>query len=423
MSLWAFRFLLFYICVLLVQPQNRFPFLHPFHIADILVGGAIVLHLASASEEGRPVVRFGPATITALLLMFFSFLSLQVGAFQSYRGWNSDIDLIFKNCLVLILVEAMAFTVERVWAVMGTFLFATLWWIKGGLRLAAAGSTYAQDRIMGPAVGLIENPNGFAYMLAVMIPVYLFFYQKSPKWYIRWGCLGLVLSSVYIILQTGSRTGLLTLIAVGTFLLPKYGAKHKTALAVSAFVIFILAGSVGAMNIERFKTIPASIKAFVSGADEHADPKLMDQDEQSAWERKMKNKHTWRLILAYPVFGVGIQPDPSLIPGQFVYASGQVHNELLYAGRQMGVIGMGLYLSLMLSILIHGQKVQQEADTWWPAASDLGWTFKMQCLVFAVGGFFSPIPWNPVYLIIVGSASALWANIQNKSYNLQTANA
>ena len=29
---------------------------------------------------------------------------------------------------------------------------------------------------------------------------------------------------------------------------------------------------------------------------------------------------------------------------KFPYAIGQVHNEILYAGKQMGMIGMGLYL-------------------------------------------------------------------------------
>lgn len=409
---WAFRLLLWYICILCVQPQNRFLFLYPLHIADICIMGAAGLHFLAASQEGRPFLRMGPATISALLLMFFSLVSLYMGPMQTDSSWNSDIDIIFKNCFVMILVEAMAFTPQRVWAVQASILLSTLWWIKGGLRLSAAGATYSGDRLMGPAVSLIENPNGFAYLMTLMLPLYLYFYQKAPNRLLRFGFLGVALSAVYIVLQTGSRTGLLALFAVGIFLLPKYGREHKVALVVAAVAITIFSTSVGALNIERFKSIPQSIQSFFGGEFEEADPSQMTQDEQSAWERKMKNRHTWRLILAYPVFGVGIQANDDLVWEEFPYAIGQVHNEILYAGKQMGMIGMGLYLTLLSTLFRSGLRAQRWARESWPVVADLGWTFKMQAVVIAVGGFFSPIPWNAVYLIIVGSASALWLNMK-----------
>ncbi len=410
-STWAFRFLLWYICVLCVQPQNRFLFLHALHIGDLSIVAAVGLHFVSASQEGRPFIKPGPATVTALLLLFFSVLSLYAGPMMTSSEWNSDIDIIFKNSFVLILVEAMAWNVQRVWAVQATLLLSTLWWIKGGLRLASAGATYAGDRIMGPAVSMIENPNGFAYLLTVMIPLYLYFYQKANNWYVRWGCLAAALSAVYIVLQTGSRTGLLSLIAVGVFLVPKYGARYKRALIIGAVAFALFFPLVGASNIERFKTIPASIRNFIGGVDEDADVENMDQDAQSAWERKMKNKHTWRLILMYPAFGVGVAADDGLVYEQAPYAIGQVHNEILYAGKQMGVIGMGIYISFMAAIFRFGRRVEKLTKKWWPEVSDLGWTFKMQAVVFMVGGFFSPIPWNPIYLILAGSASALYPHV------------
>ena len=48
-SLWSFRFLLWYVCVLLVQPQNRFTFLWPLHIADISFILAIISCLSFLS--------------------------------------------------------------------------------------------------------------------------------------------------------------------------------------------------------------------------------------------------------------------------------------------------------------------------------------------------------------------------------------
>lgn len=409
---WAFRFLLWYIAILCIQPQNRFLFLYPLRIANFSILTAAVLHFMSCAKEGRSFIRFGPATITALLLIFFSFISLHTGVFQTSSAWNSDIDIIVKNSFVLILVEAMAWSVQRVWAVQATLFFSTLWWIKGGLRLASAGATYSGDRLMGPAVSLIENPNGFAYLLTVMVPVYLYFYQKASNRLLRWGSLACAISSIYIILQTGSRTGLLALGAVGIFLLPKYGAKYKRALVIAGVAFAMFFPLVGAQNIQRFKTIPQSIHNFISGADEEADPSKMTQDEQSAWERKMKNKHTWKLIKDYPLFGVGLTPGNDFLWEKYPFATGQVHNELLYAGKQMGVIGMGIYAGFWLTLFVCARRAQKLTKQWWEEISDLGWTFKMQAIVIIVGGFFSPLPWNPIYLTLVAASSALYYAIR-----------
>lgn len=420
MSLWAFRFVLWYLCILLVQPQNRFPVLWPFRIALLSMVIAMGLHVLSAMQEHRPLIRMGPATVTALLLMFFSFVSNQFGAFQPNSSWNANIDIIFKNAICLILIEAMATTVERVWAVFGTILMATLWWVKGGLRLSASGAFYAGDRIMGPAVSLIENPNGFAFMMALMIPVYLYFYQNSHFKVLKWGSLFCALSAIFITLQTGSRTGLLCLGAAGMFLLPKYGAKYKGTLITMAVASFFFFGSIGAMNMERYKTIVPSIMQFLGWVESDKSPDEMTQDEHSAWERSMKNKHSFGLIMRYPVFGVGVNRSNDRIPDEFHFARGQVHNNWLYIGVQMGLIGMGMYASFMYCIFAFGGRIQRQFKSNWPALSDLGWTIRLMGVIFLVGGFFSPIGWNPLFMMIAGATSALWLNVQNQSWNRST---
>ena len=117
MNRWAFRFILWYICVLLVQPQNRFTFLWPLRIANLSFIIAAGLHFFACLEGRRPLVRLGPATLLAFALMFFAILSLYLGAYQASSALNIWIDIIVKNSLLLIMVEALAFTVERVWAV------------------------------------------------------------------------------------------------------------------------------------------------------------------------------------------------------------------------------------------------------------------------------------------------------------------
>lgn len=405
MNLWAFRFLLWYICVLMVQPQNRFTFLWPLHIANLSFIIAAGLHFMSCLDGRRQIVRVGPATVLAFSLLFFATLSQHFGAYQISSGWNAYLDIIVKNSLLLILVETLATSVERVWAVQMTTLFCTLWWVKGGLRLSAMGATYTGDRLMGAAVSLIENPNGFAYMMCVFLPLYLYAYQQAPKKWQKWAFLACALAAVWIVFETGSRTGLVTLIAMSALLLPYYGKNHFRALAIIGVALGLLFPLTGEKNKERFRTIPQSVAAFFS--EEEEDPnKPMTQDELSADDRQQKNKQTWEIIKENLIFGLGINPDVSSYVERFPHAPGQVHCEILMAGRQMGLIGMGMYLGFISVIFFGGWWVKLNAPHW-PAVRDLGWTFQMQAVAIAVGGFFSPLPWHAPMMMLAGSASAL----------------
>lgn len=406
MNLWAFRFILWYICVMFVQPQNRFTFLWPLRIANLSFLIAVGLHVFSCLESKRSLVRLGPATILALALLFFATLSQHFGVYQRSPAWNNFLDIIVKNSLLLIMVEALATSVQRVWAVQMTTLFATLWWVKGGLRLSQVGATYAGDRLMGAAVSMIDNPNGFAYMMCVFLPIYLYAFQQATKRWIRLSFLACALAAVYIIFQTGSRTGLVTLVVMGIFLLPHYGRNHFKGLVGILVALFFIFPLTGEKNMRRFRTIPQSMAAFLGSDEGRQRDGPPNQDEQSADERQAKNRDTWALIKAYPVFGVGVSPDPAKYTDRFPMASGQVHCEILMAGRQMGMIGMGLYLGFIGVIYFGGGWVRRNSAHW-PAVQDLGWTFQMQAVAITVGGAFSPLPWHPPMMMLAGSASAL----------------
>jgi len=103
-GLWSFRFLLWYICVMFVQPQNRFTFLWPLRIANLAFVIATCLHVLSCLEGRRSLIRLGPGTVTALALLFFAMLSQQFGVYQISPAWNNYLDLIVKNALLLIMV-------------------------------------------------------------------------------------------------------------------------------------------------------------------------------------------------------------------------------------------------------------------------------------------------------------------------------
>jgi O-antigen ligase len=259
---------------------------------------------------------------------------------------------------------------------------------------------------MGAAVSLIENPNGFAYMMCIFLPIYLYAFQQATKKWIKLFFLVCALLAIYIIFQTGSRTGLVTLIVMGIFLLPHYGRNHLKGLVTMAVALFFIFPLTGEKNMQRFRTIPQSIGAFLGTDEDKERERPPSQDEQSADERQAKNRDTWALIKTYPVFGVGVDPDQRKYTDRFPMASGQVHCEILMAGRQMGMIGMGLYLGFIAVIFWGGWWVRQNSAHW-PALRDLGWTFQMQAVAITVGGAFSPLPWHPPMMLLAGSVSGL----------------
>ena len=412
LSLTAFRMLLVYVVVMFVQPQNRFTFLWPLHIADLSFMGAVGLHVLACVQDRRPIVRFGPATVVSVLLVTFAMLSQYLGEYQTSSAWNPYIDIIVKNATLCILLEAMLTSVQRVMATQMVLLVATFWWIKAGVRLSAAGATYSGDRLMGAAVGMIDNPNGFAYMMCLFLPFYLYMFQQSRRTWERYAFLFLTLTGVYIVFQTGSRTGLLMLVLIAVFLLPRYGRHHLKVLFIAVVAIAVLFPMSGEKNIQRFKTIPQSISAFLGRGKKSDEPHVMTQDEQSADERKEKNKHTWGLIKEHLLFGVGVCPDESRFAARWPMARGQVHCEILMAGRQMGLIGMGLYVAYWSILLVGGGLVRKRARDRM-AIADLGWTFQLQGLCIIVGGSFCPGAWHPPLMILTASVSALLANLSN----------
>lgn len=408
LSLAAFRMLLVYIVVMFVQPQNRFTFLWPLHIADLSFMGAVGLHIMACVQDRRPIMRFGPATIVSVLLLMFAMLSQYIGEYQISSDWNPYIDIIVKNAVLCILLEAMMTSIQRVMATQLVVLVSTLWWIKAGVRLASAGATYSGDRLMGAAVGMIENPNSFAYFLCVFLPVYLWMSRHCRRRWERWAFLAGALADMYIVFKTGSRTGLLTLCVLALFLLPHYGRHKLKNLALFVLAVAVLLPMSGERNIQRFKTIPQSVKGFLGlgQAEEREGP--MTQDEQSADERSEKNKHTWGLIKEHLLFGVGVNPDESRF-GRWSMARGQVHCEILMVGKQMGLIGMSLYVACWGILLVGGGIVRARARDKWPALADLGWTFQLQGVCLIVGGSFCPSMWNPPMLILAASVSSLLA--------------
>lgn len=404
MSTWAFRCLLCYVCIMFVAPQNRFPVLWPLHIADLSFGGAILLHVLACLRTHQPVIRPGWATGLGIAVMGWAAVCNTLGPFQSGWAWNVWMDILYKNIGLLILMESMCDTRERCWSAMMTLLFCSVYWLKAGIRLATAGATYSGDRLMGAAIGMLENPNGMAYMLVLVLPLYLYVFQAAKGKTERVLFLAGVVADLFIVLKTGSRTGLVTLLVMSIWILKKYVRHHPLGLIGAGVVFCFLLPLTGEKNVQRFKTIPQSAMSFL-GFHVERENRPLNQDEQSAEERSAKNRDTWKLIKAYPLHGVGMHPNERYL-SQYPMASGQVHCEILMVGKQMGFPGMLLYLGMLGQIWLCGRTIRL-MHVGWSGMSELGWVYQLQAIAILIGGFFCPLPWHGPMMVIASSSSAL----------------
>ena len=405
LSKWAFRFLLWYICVMFVAPQNRFPVLWPLHIAEVSFYVAVVLHVLSCLRTRKSILKWGGATMLGVGVLGWACVCNMVGPYQSGWLWNRWIDFLVKALSLLVLLEAMCDTRERCWTAMMTMLFCSVYWLKAGIRLAAAGATYSGDRLMGAAIGMIENPNSMAYMLCLMLPLYLYAFQASGKKIEQGLFLAGALADVFIVLKTGSRTGMVTLLAMGIWILPKYMRNHRWSLVAAVVAFFFLLPLTGKKNMERFRTIPQAALSAVGFGNGPKDRPL-NQDELSAAERSLKNRDTWKLIKAHPLTGVGFHADKTKYLPYFPMAGGHVHCEVLMVGRHMGLIGMGMYLGLIALIWVNGRRIRLRYAGW-KGMSELGWAFQIQAIGVLVGGSFCPLPWQGPMMVMAASSSAL----------------
>ena len=403
-SLWSFRFVLWYICILWVQPQMRFNFLVPLRIANTAFIIAVVFHVLAAMQEGRALIRWGVATKLGVSIIVLALMSLYLAPFQTDRSLDA-IETIWKPVVLMIMLEAMVTNVKRAWAVMATVAIATLWWMKAGFRLATAGESFRGERLMGPAIGLMDDPNAFAYMVVIIVPIYMYMSRFTTNKWVGRGYLAMTLLSVYIVIETGSRSGFVAMLVMGLLLAVHHWKTQKMNIVLAVLGIALIFPFTTESNRERVLSLADSFRTFVHG--EIKDPnRTMTQDEQSSMERRQKNEDTWRLIKAYPVLGAGVNPNQSLHASEYPHAVGIVHCEILRAGYQMGLGGMVLYAGILMTTIVYGWK-NYKKYAGWPEMRELSWTLFAAGVTVSVAGFFGSFPWNPMTLTFCALASSL----------------
>jgi len=177
------------------------------------------------------------------------------------------------------------------------------------------------------------NANGLAFVIATVIPFYHYLGLGSRNSLVALSYLILLPLLLYTLILTGSRTGM---ILVGTFFV--IAALKSRRKILFACVIILASGfmisKMDPLQEERFQSV---YRSDVRGA-------------ATAKGRIEGLKGTFEVILMRPIFGFGL--GTSLEANFNMMRVNQVaHNLYMEVWQELGIIGLGVYISFLAAIL------------------------------------------------------------------------
>lgn len=209
--------------------------------------------------------------------------------------------------------------------------------------------------------GSMANANDFAAHLLVVLPFLLFIVLAGERrWFLKATALGLIAAGVSLVVSTGSRGGLLALMASLAFVLLRSSGRVRVAVLVIAPLIALLAIlTVPKYSLERQATL--FTKQDLS--DEQA------QEISGSTQRRLYLLRTsLQYTLEHPLFGVG--------PGQFLDYEGATavqsgrrgawqvtHNSYAQISSEAGVPALFFLFAALVSTYLLLNKTYRRART------------------------------------------------------------
>jgi len=232
---YPFAGLILYLVVFLMRPAELYPALEPLHMERLI--GIAVLIISLIHHKWKSGKVYFPSDLGSKLMVVFMMMIL----FTWTYTFDSDAtQLVFETFMKLvifyILITYEVNTKKRFNIFLGTFviLIAVIAFLAfrdyyGGGRQFTAGIERAVGRTSAGG-----NPNTLAGTLATALPLVIVFYRYYRNVFVRLVAVGIIGLLLLMIVNTGSRSGLLTLMgAVGTMI---FFSKYRTISAVAAIM-------------------------------------------------------------------------------------------------------------------------------------------------------------------------------------------
>jgi len=267
-----------------------------------------------------------------LVLVGLSVLTIPIGVWPAHSLEYLSSTYI-KTVLLFLFIFTLCRSVQDIQRVM--------WGCGIGLTVLVINGVASGN--LGRPVGIVDeayeyasktyDPNDFALVLAMMMPVLLYLLSMTRRMIARLALIAMMLIGMYGIVLTQSRGGFISLLVIGVLILRRSTLTHGQKMAIGAVALIVFGVLAGSSFWERIRTI--------------WDPQ--DEYDRQAGGRTELWKTGLKLMLTHP-WGVGIDG--------FVYAEGlshggagkwaAAHNTLIQVGVDLGIAGLIAFVLMML---------------------------------------------------------------------------
>lgn len=337
----SFWLLCFYMFLEYVRPQTVYPVIDVIPWAQTTILLTVTFFIL---EGNRMSVRNGANRLLVLFLVVILFSS--VFAYSPAESFDK-IDVFLSWFVVYFLIINIVNTESRLFVFLCLYL---LWNFKmtqhGFLSWAGRGFAYAHWGVTG-APGWFHNSGEFGIQLATVIPLSVYFIWALRKY---WGklkllvVLALPVTAIASVVATSSRGALLGAAAAILWMAIKSKKKVAVALVMVMPLAFIVYKTIPQESLARFET---------AGADGTSQARL------KRWKDGME------IMNDYPILGIGYANWPEFyqrnyrpFPGQ---RTGLSHNIFIDAGAELGYVGLGFFLLLILTTFVNNHRTRKTA--------------------------------------------------------------
>ncbi len=299
-------FLLLFLFLLYSRVQDlALTWLHIPLIASVLALIGLILSGGLRGMLDSPIAR---------ALFGFSLWLIIAIPFSVWKGGSFDIvaNTWLKSLSVFVLIAGCVAASRHVVTLFYTIAFALL--VAAGLALQS--NHRLEGRLVWQA-GSYGNPNDLAFAMIVCGLLWLFIIRnpRAPL-ILRGGGWGVIGICMYVILETGSRAGFLTVAVVSAIIFWRLSVQGKVRMAVVGGVLVAIAAATSSdVYLRRIRTLTEQEPARVTASEDGVEAQAVGSTNQ----RMMLLADSIALTMKNPLFGVG--------PGTFSVGQQQAANE------------------------------------------------------------------------------------------------
>jgi hypothetical protein len=232
--------LILFTVLLYVRPNDLLP-IGTFPIVKIMTIGTLAAFFVERLLMGGPLSVMPRPFKYLLALAVMTIVSIPFGldASASFTGFA---DVFLKTLLVFLLMINVVTSFRRLRLMMEVTVLSGAFVAVMSLSNFIQGINLVRGRATGSG-GIFANPNDLALAMNVLLPLAIGLGLSRPSPFSKLlylGCAALFAATATV---THSRAGLVTIVAVGAFLLVKVGRRYPAAWAVGVLAAFVIVAS------------------------------------------------------------------------------------------------------------------------------------------------------------------------------------